>query len=201
VGEVKGDGNKKLGLDVDPKDLTYTPDEETKIKKLRKRRDELISRREMFRARNIFVGLVRQRSKTILERLKQADPKGGWKDICGFDMRLSWSDEEFDEWRLSEAGEKALREGNLEPVPASDADGDISMEDASNQENSVETIARGVCPKKRCERHKQWVKVQQQDIQFEEAMVAQDLASCEQEAQAVVERAVLRMWAEKDGSV
>ncbi|GAD94415.1 PHD transcription factor, putative [Paecilomyces variotii No. 5] len=198
--EVKDDGKKKLGLDIDPKDLTYTPDEETKIQKLRKRRDELLHRKDMLRARNTFLGLVRQRGKHVLERLKQTDPKGGWKDICGFDTRLSWSDEEFDEWRLSEAGQKALKDGNLEAIPAKDADGDTPMEDASNQENDIDTISRGVCLKKRCERHKQWVKVQQQDIQFEEAMAAQDLAKCEQEAQAVVERAVLRMWAEKDGS-
>ncbi|KAJ9232286.1 hypothetical protein DTO169E5_7588 [Paecilomyces variotii] len=197
---VKDEGGKKLGLDIDPKDLTYTPDEETKIQKLRKRRDELLHRTEMLRARNTFLGLVRQRGKNVLERLKQVDPKGGWKDICGFDTRLSWSDEEFDEWRLSEAGQKALKDGNLEAIPAKDADGDTPMEDASNQENEIGTISRGVCLKKRCERHKQWVKVQQQDIQFEEAMTIQDLAKCEQEAQAVVERAVLRMWAEKDGS-
>ncbi|KAL1857984.1 COMPASS (complex proteins associated with Set1p) component [Paecilomyces lecythidis] len=198
--EVKDDGKKKLGLDIDPKDLTYTPDEETKIQKLRKRRDELLHRKDMLRARNTFLGLVRQRGKHVLERLKQADPKGGWKDICGFDTRLSWSDEEFDEWRLSETGQKALKDGNLEAIPAKDADGDTPMEDASNQENDIDAISRGVCLKKRCERHKQWVKVQQQDIQFEEAMAVQDLAKCEQEAQAVVERAVLRMWAEKDGS-
>lgn len=197
---VKDEGGKKLGLDIDPKDLTYTPDEETKIQKLRKRRDELLHRTEMLRARNTFLGLVRQRGKNVLERLKQVDSKGGWKDICGFDTRLSWSDEEFDEWRLSEAGQKALKDGNLEAIPAKDADGDTPMEDASNQENDIGTISRGVCLKKRCERHKQWVKVQQQDIQFEEAMTIQDLAKCEQEAQAVVERAVLRMWAEKDGS-
>jgi COMPASS component SPP1 len=35
---------------------------------------------------------------------------------------------------------------------------------------------------------------------FEESKLKQDLATCEKEAQNVVERAVLRMWAEKDNA-
>lgn len=159
----------------------------------------------MLEARTNFVGLVRQRAKSILEHLKQTDPKGGWKDICGFDSRLAWSDEEFDEWRFSEAGEKALKDGIPEALAASypeptDADGDTAMDGADSGKNDLTTVARGVCTKKRCERHKQWVKVQQQDILFEENTVAQDLSKCETEAHAVVERAVLRMWAEGENA-
>ena len=146
--------------------------------------------------------LVRQRSKSILEHLKQTDPKGGWKDICGFDARLSWSDEEFDEWRLSEMGAKALEDGSPEALASSypdatDADGDTAMDDTKDE---LETLSRGVCIKKRCERHKQWLKVQQQDAVFEENTLALDLSKCEKEAQTVVERAVLRMWAESDNA-
>lgn len=198
--------NKKLGLDIDAPGLTYTLDEASKIEKLRKKRDELLSRKEMLDARSVFLTAVRQRAKYVLEHLKKIDPKGGWKDICGFDSRFAWSDEEFDEWRLSPMGAEALKDGTPDalaasyPVPATDADGDTAMgRDANTTENSnSDTLARGVCTKKRCERHKQWVKVQQQDILFEQSMVHQDLTECEQEAQAVVERAVLRMWAEKD---
>lgn len=204
--EGKPRSNKKLGLDIDAPGLTYTLDEASKIEKLRKKRDELLSRKEMLDARSVFLTAVRQRAKYVLEHLKKTDPKGGWKDICGFDSRFAWSDEEFDEWRLSPMGAEALKDGTPDalaasyPVPATDADGDTAMGgDANTTENSnSETLIRGVCTKKRCERHKQWVKVQQQDILFEQSMVHQDLTECEQEAQAVVERAVLRMWAEKD---
>lgn len=203
---------KKLGLDVDAKGLTYTPNEAAKLDKLRKRRDELLHRQEMLQVRDTFVGLVRQRSKNILDRLKQTDPKGGWKDICGFDSRVAWSDEEFDEWRLSAAGEKSLKDNTLDaPAPpppsqtngngSTDADGDIVMNgNGEEDENDVESLSRGVCIKKRCERHKQWVKVQQEDILFEQNTAQQDLKKCEEEAQTVVERAVLRMWAEMDNA-
>ena len=206
---------KKLGLDVDAKGLVYTPDEAAKIQKLRKRRSELLHRQEMLKARDSFVGIIRQRSRTILERLKQTDPKGGWKDICGFDSRVAWSDEEFDEWRLSPTGEKSMKDGTIDPIPAAgntDADGDTVMDGNKNDDNKtkkndedddgddITTLARGVCIKKRCERHKQWVKVHQEDILFEENTAKQDLTKCEEEAQTVVERAMLRMWAEMDNA-
>ncbi|PYI10425.1 hypothetical protein BO78DRAFT_220921 [Aspergillus sclerotiicarbonarius CBS 121057] len=200
--EAKTKSGKKIGLDFDVEWLTYTPDEASKIEKIRKQRDDLLHRKEMLRARNTFMTLVRQRSKAILEHLKQTDPKGGWKDICGFDARLSWSDEEFDEWRLSEIGAKALEDGSPEALASSypdatDADGDTAMDDTKDE---LETLSRGVCTKKRCERHKQWLKVQQQDALFEENTLALDLSKCEKEAQTVVERAVLRMWAESDNA-
>ncbi|KAL3464379.1 hypothetical protein BJX64DRAFT_275866 [Aspergillus heterothallicus] len=191
--------NKKFGLDVGVDGLVYSLDEAEKIEQLRKRRDDLYHRRDMLDARNNFLTLVRQRSKSILEVLKKNDPKGGWKDICGFDTRLAWADDEFDEWRLSEAGIKALEEGTPEALASSypstaDADGDTNMDD--NSADEFASLTKGVCTKKRCERHKQWLKVQQQDANFEERTLADDLAECERDAKAVVERAVLRMWAE-----
>ncbi|GMG09752.1 unnamed protein product [Aspergillus oryzae] len=203
--DTKEKDKKKLGLDFAPDDLTYSPDEASKIEELRKRRDELLHRRGMLNARNTFVNLVRQRSKSVLEKLKQAEPKGGWKDICGFDSRLAWSDEEFDEWRLSEVGAKTLEDGTPEALASSypdttDIDGDTVMNGVKAEEDDISSLSRGICTKKRCERHKQWVKVQQQEILFEEDTVNQDLAKCEKEAQNVVERAVLRMWAEKENA-
>ncbi|KAL4810330.1 hypothetical protein BDV18DRAFT_130778 [Aspergillus unguis] len=192
----------KLGLDVSVDGLHYSPDEARKLDKLRKRRGDLFHRRDMLAARNTFLGLLRQRSKAILDMLKKKDPKGGWKDICGFDSRLAWSDEEFDEWRLTDKGKRALEEGTPEalalsyPDPDVDADGDTAMNGSAGDELDFDTLARGVCLKKRCERHKQWIKVQQQDSAFEERTLQNDLSDCEKEAKGVVERAVLRMWAE-----
>lgn len=199
-GETKPQPSKKLGLDVGVDGLTYSADEAEKIEKLRQQRADLFHRRDMLAARNTFLTLVRQRSKSILEILKKKDPKGGWKDICGFDTRLAWSDEEFDEWRLSDAGKRALEEGTPEAMASSyptnvDTDGDAAM-NGDKAEDEMESVTRGVCLKKRCERHKQWIKVQQGDSAFEEKTLEEDLVACEKEAQSVVERAVLRMWAE-----
>ncbi|CRL17718.1 Protein kinase-like domain [Penicillium camemberti] len=199
--ESKPQSGRWLGVDVHENGLEYSPDEIAKIEKLRAQRDELLHRKEMLAARTTFVSLLKPRAKGVVEKLKQHEPKGGWKDICGFDSRLSWSDEEFDEWRLSDAGKKALTEGTAEALAVSssagtDADGDTAMN--GDGDDDITFWTRGVCTKKRCERHKQWVKVQQQDILFEEETAEQDLAKCEEEARSVVERGVMRRWAEKD---
>lgn len=188
------------GFDINPKGVEYSPEEAAKMEKLRKLRNDLVHRKDMLAARSTFVGLLRPRAKGLVEKLKQSEPKGGWKDICGFDSRLSWSDEEFDEWRLSEVGKKALAEGTVEAMaaslPGTDADGDTAMD--GEGEDDIAFLTRGVCTKKRCERHKQWIKVQQQDISFEETTADEDLARYEQDARYVAESAVLRRWAEKE---
>ncbi|KAJ5582363.1 hypothetical protein N7535_000983 [Penicillium sp. DV-2018c] len=190
-----------LGVELHASGMEYSPDEIAEIEKLRAHREDLLHRKEMLAARTKFVSLLKPRAKGLVEKLKQHEPKGGWKDICGFDSRLAWSDEEFDEWRLSEAGKKALAEGTAEALALSspanhDADGDSVM--TGDGDDDITFWTRGVCAKKRCERHKQWVKVQQQDILFEEEAAEQDLAKCEEEARAVVERSVMRRWAETD---
>ncbi|KAJ5103410.1 hypothetical protein N7532_003939 [Penicillium argentinense] len=201
--EVKSENGPQIGNGFDAKSngVEYSIEEATQIEKLRKHRDDLIHRKEMLAVRSTFMELLRPRAKVILDKLKQKEPKGGWKDICGFDSRLSWSDEEFDEWRLSEAGKKALAEGTAEAMAASfpvstDADGDTTMDGES--EDEIAFLTRGACTKKRCEQHKQWLKVLQQDLQFEVNTTDDDLARCEQEARAVAERSVLRKWAEKE---
>lgn len=205
-GEVKSEprlqDSQKLGLDI-TSNVEYSPQEIAQLGKLREKRDALLHRKEMLAARSTFIDLVRQRARSVVAKLKQNDPKGGWKDICGFDTRLAWADEEFDEWRLSETGKKALAEGTAEALAASypvktDADGDTAMDGEKQDEMAV--VTRGICIKKRCERHKQWVKVQQQDITFEEETADRDLKKNEQEAGAVAERAVLRQWAEQENS-
>jgi COMPASS component SPP1 len=204
-----GGTRNDLGIDfeLEAQNIQFNPEESNQIQMLRNKRTELRNRAEMLRDRDRFLALVRQHAKAILERLRQADSKGGasaWKDICGFDSRLSWSDEEFNDWRLSDAGKKALSEGVLDAVApvtgegGSGSHGDIEMPDADADSN-IDTIARGICIKKRCERHKQWVRVHQQDILFEQSTVKEQLAKCERDAKDVVERVVLRVYGDENG--
>ncbi|KAJ5155796.1 hypothetical protein N7492_008599 [Penicillium capsulatum] len=198
--ETKFQNDDMFGLGLNMDSGIYSAEEIAKLEKLADVRSRIEHRKEMLAARSTFVNLLRPRAKGLVEKLKQKEPKGGWKDICGFDSRLSWSDEEFDAWRLSEAGKKGLAEGTPEALaagsPTTDADGDTAMEDKDGEELAV--LSRGVCTKKRCERHKQWMKVQIQDIVFEQNTAEQDLAKNEEEARSVAERAVLRKWAEKE---
>ncbi|PGH18093.1 hypothetical protein AJ79_00721 [Helicocarpus griseus UAMH5409] len=194
-----------LNFDLEAHQFQLTTNERQHIQNLRMKRTELRNQLDMLRNRDTFLTLVRQRAKSILEQLRQADPKSGtstWKDICGYDSRLSWSDEEFNEWRLSDAGKEALRSGILEAPPLEpDDNGDTEMQDAEvdgDDNRTVEKIARGVCIKKRCERHRQWVKVQQQDMQHEERIAREELEKCGNDSKDVMGRIVLRIYGDED---
>ncbi|KLJ10232.1 hypothetical protein EMPG_14403 [Blastomyces silverae] len=191
-----------IDLDLDTRQIQFTTNERQHLHDLRRKRTELRNQLEMLQERDTFLTLIRQRAKTILEHLRQADPKSSasaWKDICGYDSRLSWSDDEFNEWRWSEVGKKALRSGVLEAADSgTDGGGDVEMQDADGDRNTVDRIARGVCLKKRCERHRQWVKVQQQDMQHEERVAREELEKCENDTKDVIGRVVLRVSGDKD---
>lgn len=193
----------KMGLDIHPAGVIYSTAEEAKLQKLRKRRAEYRRRGEMIAQRERFLGLVRARAKTILDRLKAKEPKGGWKDICGFDARMTWNEEELDEWLQTEAGRKAFEEEKLEAEELPPTNGiDANQDDPTNSDNDDDDeeendaefaeLSRGVCVKKKCDRHKGWVIEEQLDTKFEQAMLKCDFEACEKEANAIVEGAFLR---------
>lgn len=164
---------------------------------LAKRYDEIQGRLAVLDNREKFLVLVRQRVKLVLERLRKADPKGGWKDICGYDSRLAWSDEEFDEWAKSDAGKKALEDNDLDALQVTSADGDSVMADADDDANKTDAIARGICTKKRCERHKQWAKVEQQNLALEKSSAEEDFRKYEDDTSDYVKKEVRKVSSEK----
>ncbi|KAI9817620.1 MAG: hypothetical protein M1832_004624 [Thelocarpon impressellum] len=127
---------------------------------------------------------LKDRAKRVLAELP------GVKDICGFDSRLSWTEEEFLAWTASEVGQAAFSSGVLGAPPK------ISP-DATDGEGTG--VGAGVCQKKRCERHRQWRNIQAQDLKSEEASVAEELDQLMREELEVRERAKLRMLKEADG--
>ncbi|ODH53582.1 hypothetical protein GX48_00416 [Paracoccidioides brasiliensis] len=198
--------NDQTDLDLVAHQIQFTANERQHIQNVRDRRTQLLNQLDLLRDRDTFLSLIRQRAKTILELLRQADPKSGasaWKDICGYDSRLSWSDDEFNEWRFSDVGKKALRSGVLEAAASGvDGSGDVEMQGADagadGTDKAVDRIVRGVCIKKRCERHRQWVKVQQQDMHHEERIAREELEKCEKDAKDAIGRVVLRLYSDED---
>ena len=189
-----GNGDVKLDLNSQQKIDQFSPEEQQQMDAVKRERARLSNQAEMLRARERFVALLKQQAKHLLERLRQADPKGAtaWKDICGFDPRLSWSDEEFDIWRHTDAGKKALEQGFAIPDLQVDESGDTMMTDGN--EIDLSRIAGFVCIKKRCEQHRQWFKVQQHDIAFEQSNVVVQLAACDKKARDVIDRFMLRIY-------
>ncbi|PGG99461.1 hypothetical protein AJ80_09347 [Polytolypa hystricis UAMH7299] len=199
VGSASGAGdNDEVDFEKEAANIEFTSKESEQLQILRTKRETLQNQLGILRDREKFTTLVKQHMKVILEHLRQTDPKSGWKekDICGFDSRLSWSDEEFDEWRQSDAGKKALSDGVLFDQGQVDTDGDTEMadENKNTHDTKLEKLSRSVCIKKRCERHKNWHKIQQQDLHNEESIARQDLVKCERDAKDLMGRVVLRVY-------
>ncbi|KAI9737475.1 MAG: hypothetical protein M1834_009630 [Cirrosporium novae-zelandiae] len=189
---------------VDPHvKVKYSEEEEQALASINEKRDELRRKRLSLTDKEKFLHLVRQRTKGAYEVVKRKEPKLLPKDFCGYDSRLSWADEEFDEWRESDEGKKALSEGVLgSPVTSTNMDEDTKMgdaEDTTNGEDESDEATKGICLKKRCKRHEQWVKVYQQDIRFEESETRERMRKLQDEEKRLRERAVLRgMEVEED---
>ena len=183
----------KLPLGTEP---NFTPAEDEQMRKLEGKKEQLARKREALKDKEKLFTLIRQRGKAVLEKMQKSEPK--LKDICGFDSRLSWSEVEFEAWRSSSQGRAALSSGILLAPTKTDEDAeergsDVEMKEVSGNDGEGEDESiRGVCQKKRCERHKQWIKLQQQEIRFEEDRMRRENGEIEREIKGVRERAQLR---------
>lgn len=166
--------------------LKFTPAEEEQMQKLEEKQKDLTRRSALLKDQEKFLNLVRQRGKSVLEKLQKKESK--LKDICGYDSRLSWSEAQFEEWRNSPDGKHTLTTGTLQAPSSDELRADARDPNADEEDEST----RGVCQKKRCERHKQWIKVHLNGLRFEEARIKQENTKIEAEMNAVKQRAHLR---------
>lgn len=198
--------------------VSYSATEKQQLTEIAAKRETLKTTKRMLDDRERFLVLVKSRAKRVLEELKQKEPV---KDICGFDARLAWSDAEFLAWRDSPEGQKAMEsrllmapsrttastaEGlNPDPTSAEIAIG-TSLPEANpangpdmavDGEPDEDEVGRGVCQKRRCERHRAWWKLQQQDVAFEKGEVRLALGRLGVEEKGVRERAVMRCLEER----
>ncbi|KAL8935789.1 MAG: hypothetical protein Q9216_005258 [Gyalolechia sp. 2 TL-2023] len=203
--------------------VPYTPTETEHLQTLTRKKDELRARKQLLDDRDSFLVLVRERAKGVLDELKK---KENVKDICGFDARLVWLDEEFDVWRTSPEGTRTLQErklgaptplvvpmelkpqreekgtqemvnGDEQRPPTSNGDAPPSTTSNNNNEHdsSAEELGKGMCRKKKCERHRYWFKIQQQEVAFAKDEVRQGMRKLDEEEKEVRDRARIR-WLE-----
>ncbi|KAI4177150.1 MAG: hypothetical protein LQ343_000632 [Gyalolechia ehrenbergii] len=196
--------------------VPYTPTETEHLQSLSQKKDDLRARKKLLDDRDSFLVIVRERAKGVLDELKK---KENVKDICGFDARLVWLDEEFDVWRSSPEGIKALQERKLgAPTPLvvpkelkpqqeekqivngdeqrpPTSNGDAPPAQTNNEHDTSEELGKGMCRKKKCERHRYWYKIQQQEIAFAKDEVRQGMRKLDEEEKEVRDRARIR-WLE-----
>ncbi|KAL8970046.1 MAG: hypothetical protein Q9197_004026 [Variospora fuerteventurae] len=197
--------------------IPFTPGESDELQTLASKKDELRNRKKLLDDRDIFLALVRERAKGALDELKK---KEHVKDICGFDARLVWLDEEFDIWRTSPEGVKALGDRKLGapttliptqvapqangepqqqphiPIATATVNGDgPAPSGGAEQQDTSEELGKGICKKRKCERHRNWFKIQQQEVGFAKDEVRQGMRKLDEEEKALRDRARIR-WLE-----
>lgn len=186
--------------------ILYTPEETAALDTIAHKRHGLNARKAMLGDRDRLIAMVVARGKATAAELREKDKTV--KDICGYDARLVWSDYELNNWRASEEGRLALESGDLHaPTSASSAQAEAAGDAAEQIQVDTSTangakegesagdeveIGPGVCKKKRCERHKAWVKLQQQDSMEKEQMRL-GLKGLEGEEKVWRERALVRV--------
>ena len=191
--------------------IPYTPAEKAELEVLSTKRAALKRNRALLDSKEKFLSVVKARTKVVLEDLKAKDKS--LKDICGYDSRLSWQDEQFDAWKNSAEGIATLNSGASGSLKSTE-DNDVEIDDA-NVENGRKspsnlTMESGpkfdevqmgyMCVKKRCERHRQWYKVAVQDIAFEKDKCRVEMRGVAREEKAILEGAQVR-WLENGGVV
>ena len=183
------DGNGKLDGDRTgdvQADITYTAEEEAKFAELSGKKEALRTKRMILEDKEVFLSMVKERAKEVKEM-------EGVKDLCGYDSRLTWSDEEFSLWRSSADGKAVFESRVLVPANSNSTQPDIDPDtDNKTQGEAKEAVTQGVCTKKRCERHKQWLKIQQQELAFEKDGLRQEMRRLDNEERELQQSAVLR---------
>ena len=184
----EGEDVKTEGAKIQKPEPTYTAEEDAQLASITERKVRCKAKRKLLDDRDKLLLLITARAKNVLAELKEQDKS--LNNICGYDSRLTWSEVEFNEWRGSPGGQKALQDGVLgAPTPKEKEEGNEASKDAEKEE---EEIGRGVCKKKRCERHKAWLKLQQQDNMFEKDQARQDMRKLDAEEKGLKDRAMIR---------
>lgn len=190
----------KMENDIEARRKTiYSPEESTHLEEVAAKRDTVRSHKKMLDDRDRLLSLVATRARNVLSELKEQDKS--INTICGYDPRLTWSDEEFNEWRASAEGKAALAAGGelgapttreKQDKPGGGENAQPGTKGTEDTQAEEEEIGKGVCRKKRCERHKAWFKLQQQDVLFETHQARQAMKKLEAEEKGVKDRAMIR---------
>jgi len=112
-----------------------------------------------------FIVIARDRQRRVTEEIRlepDFTPKTG-KDICGFDYRLVMEDEEFQVWSATSEAVTIFENAKIE--------GKSDM-----------------CLKKKCERHRGWLKVQEEDVAHGQGIVLENLARLDIDEARIRER-------------
>ena len=174
--------------------------------------------------------LIRDREHLVIdahENAKRYAEREGLKvkDVCGFDSRIVWSEDEFIRWRYDASkgvgtASTLEKDGQKHDAGSKDAcskDCDATYLDSKSKEETSEKNEEAkkqklnqdeeevdkslsyMCLRKRCERHRFWQKVAMGDLRCDEADVVDEMRRLEAEESDIRERAIIRVRQTKNG--
>ncbi|KAK4634300.1 Set1 complex component spp1 [Fulvia fulva] len=166
----------------DHKGSQYTAQEAQAMRRIEAEKEEARQRHGLLKDRMKFVTLAKQAgSRTATEKELKS------KDYCGYDPRLEWTNEQFQNWRSSTAAQQAFELDTLQVEKSSEEENGVDEDDADLT----------ICDRKKCARHHEWSKLAVDSLRSEMNDNGDAMRKLEQEESDIKERAALRVKAGK----
>ncbi|GIZ40345.1 hypothetical protein CKM354_000368800 [Cercospora kikuchii] len=162
----------------DAKDVPqYTESEARDLARIESEKEHARQRHALLKDRMKFVTLAKQAASRVATE-KELKPK----EYCGYDPRIEWSEDQFQEWRNSRGGQQAFDTDLLVTGQDLDASGVV------DEELSVPEI----CDRKKCARHMEWSKLAVDDLRFEMSDNGDRMRSLDREEHDIKDRVARR---------
>lgn len=167
--------------DANKNRVEYTENEAHSLERIRSEKEEARRRHVLLKDRMKFITLVKQSAGRVATE-KELKPK----DYCGYDPRIEWTEERFQAWRSSKAGQQAFEQDTLA----------VKDEEQKGDEQDPE-----VCDRKKCARHLEWAKLAVDDLRFEMSDNGDHMRALDREETDIKERVTLRSKTKASGAL
>ncbi|KAG5519343.1 hypothetical protein PMAC_001968 [Pneumocystis sp. 'macacae'] len=132
------------------------------LKLINIQREEIYERLKQIEVRTIYINYAKDRAKKINEEIRV---DGSKKEICALDYRLSWDDDDWNAWVVSDDGKKIFDDGKLE---------------------SYDLMC--ITEKRKCFKHNNWVAIKIEETELEEIICREMLKKLRRQEKKIYKR-------------
>ncbi|KAG4300780.1 hypothetical protein PCK1_002857 [Pneumocystis canis] len=125
-------------------------------------REEIYERLKQIEIRTVYINYAKDRAKKINEEIR-AD--GSKKEICALDYRLSWDDDDWNAWIITDDAKKIFDHGKLE-------------------DHNLMCITE----KRKCFKHNNWVTIKIEEMELEEIICREMLKKFKKQEKKIYKR-------------
>lgn len=126
------------------------------------KREEIYERLKQIEIRTVYINFAKDRAKKINEEIRV---DGSKKEICALDYRLSWDDDEWNAWIISDDGKKIFNDGKLE---------------------GYDLIC--ITEKRKCFKHNNWAMIKIEEMELEDIICRETLKKLKRQEQKIYKR-------------